>query len=248
MRAKVPLINQTDSTIANQKCRKVSPTPAFSLPKFCTIHNPMSTSFYSVGRSGADPVRQTEIKIKRSRFIASLAYAATMEEAKEFIGRISKEHKRATHNCWAYVVGDEGEISHASDAGEPAGTAGKPMLNVLKRHEMTCVAAVVTRYYGGVKLGVRGLIEAYGQAVEEAVSLAPLFRLVPTVMIRVTLDYAENEPFLSQARALNAQPVDTDYQEAVTHEMAVETASLSEFRSLLEELAQQGKLSFEDMN
>jgi len=207
----------------------------------------MGTYLYSVGQSAADPVRQTEIKIKRSRFIASLAYAATMEEAKGFISRISRAHHRATHNCWAYVVGDAGETSHASDAGEPAGTAGKPMLNTLKRHEMTCVAAVVTRYYGGVKLGVRGLIEAYAQAVEEAVCQAPLLSLVPTVMVRVTLDYAMNDPFLAQAKSLGAWAVDTQYGGQVVHDMAVETAFFPEFNYLLEEFAQQGKLTFQPL-
>ena len=207
----------------------------------------MGTYFYSVGQSGADPVRENEIKIKRSRFIASLAYAATMEEAKAFITRISKAHHRATHNCWAYVVGEKAEICHASDAGEPAGTAGKPMLNTLKRHGMTCVAAVVTRYYGGVKLGVRGLIEAYGQAVEEAIGKAPLVSLVPTVMVRVILDYAMNDTFLSQAKSLGGRPVDTQYGGQVIHEMAVETALYPEFNRLLVEFSQQGKLSFQEL-
>ena len=205
----------------------------------------MSTYFYSVGQSVSDPVRQNEIKIKRSRFIASLAYAGTMDEAKSFISRISKAHLRANHNCWAYVIGETGEISHASDGGEPAGTAGKPMLNALKRHDMTCVAAVVTRYFGGVKLGVRGLIEAYGQAVEAAVCLAPLVSLVPTVMIRVTLDYAMNDPFLSQAKTLGARAVNTRYAAEISHDMAVATASFPAFHHLIEEYAQQGKLTYQ---
>ena len=204
----------------------------------------MSTYFYSVGQSVFDPVRQHEIKIKRSRFIASLAYAGTMEAAKAFISRISKAHLRANHNCWAYVVGEKGEISHASDGGEPAGTAGKPMLNALKRHDMTCVAAVVTRYFGGVKLGVRGLIEAYGQAVETAICLSPLVSLVPTLMVRVTLNYATNDAFLSQAKILGATAVHTHYEAVISHDMAVETDSFPTFHHLLEELARQGKLSY----
>jgi len=205
----------------------------------------MGTYLYSVGQSRSDPVREHEIKIKRSRFIASLAYAATMEEAKACISRIAKAHHRATHNCWAYVVGAQGQVCHASDAGEPAGTAGKPMLNTLKRYEMTCVAAVVTRYYGGVKLGVRGLIEAYGQAVEAAISTAPLVSLVPTVMVRVTLDYPVNDTFLAQARTLDARPVETWYGEQVVHDMAVEVASFPGFNRLLEAFFQQGTILFQ---
>ncbi len=128
--------------------------------------------FYSVGRSVADPVRQGN-KIKRSVFVCRLSYADTIDAAKNFISKVSKEYKTATHNCWAYVVGDSAQISHCSDAGEPPGTAGKPMLNTLLSHNMTCTAAVVTRYYGGVKLGVRGLIEAYALAVDQTIGQAP---------------------------------------------------------------------------
>ncbi len=200
--------------------------------------------FYSVGRSGTDSIRTAEIKIKRSRFICSLAHVDSMEGAKAFISSVAKENHRATHNCWAYVVGDKAEISHASDAGEPSGTAGEPMLNTLLSHEMTCTAAVVTRYYGGVKLGVRGLIEAYSLCVLAAIEIAPLFRLVKTHSFWVEIGYGMNDTFLSRIKSFRVQIIHSDYGERVCHELAVEAHDLGPLESFLEEYANQGLVDY----
>ncbi|MDQ1270463.1 MAG: hypothetical protein QG618_1773 [Thermodesulfobacteriota bacterium] len=200
--------------------------------------------FYSVGRSISDPVRRAEIKIKRSVFVCRLSYVETIEDTKEFISKVSKEYKTATHNCWAYVVGDSGQISHCSDAGEPPGTAGKPMLNTLLSHHMTCTAAVVTRYYGGVKLGVRGLIEAYALAVAEAIAQAPLVRLVKTESFRICLDYSLNDSFLNRISVLKTTIAGTDYKERVTHELVVELSDLSALESMLTQYQRQGLLNY----
>lgn len=201
-------------------------------------------TFYSVGRSVSDPVRRAEIKIKRSVFVCRLSYVDTIEGAKAFISQISKAYKTATHNCWAYVVGDCGQISHCSDAGEPPGTAGKPMLNGLLSHHMTCTAAVVTRYYGGVKLGVRGLIEAYALAVDQAVGQAPLVRLVKTQSFQVCLDYSLNDSFLNRISALKTTIAGTDYKEKVTHDLAVELSDLLTLESILSQYQRQGLLDY----
>lgn len=200
--------------------------------------------FYSVGRSGTDPVRRVEVKIKRSVFVCRLSYVDTIDGAKKFISKIAKEYKTATHNCWAYVVGDCGQISHCSDAGEPPGTAGKPMLNALLSHHMTCTAAVVTRYYGGVKLGVRGLIEAYALAVGQAIDQAPLVRLVKTQSFQICLDYSLNDSFLNRISTLKATIAGTDYKERVTHELVVELPDLSALESLLIQYQRQGLLDY----
>lgn len=109
-----------------------------------------------------------ESEINRSRFLCSLAPAATEQEAQDFVARIRKEHPTATHNCFAYVVGADASVQKASDDGEPGGTAGVPMLQMLMRRDIRYAVAVVTRYYGGVKLGAGGLIRAYGGVVGEA--------------------------------------------------------------------------------
>lgn len=112
---------------------------------------------------------QSEIEIKKSRFICSLKRIESEEEAKNFIQEIKKEHWKANHNCSAFVIGEKNEIQRSSDDGEPSGTAGVPMLEVLKKNQLINVAAVVTRYFGGTKLGTGGLIRAYTHAVSSIV-------------------------------------------------------------------------------
>ncbi|HJX87877.1 MAG TPA: YigZ family protein, partial [Gemmatimonadales bacterium] len=123
----------------------------------------MQEQYRTVARAG---VRETEIN--RSRFLCALAPAATEQEAQEFIARVRKEHPTASHHCYAYVIGADASVQKSSDDGEPGGTAGVPMLQMLLRRGMRYVVAVVTRYYGGIKLGAGGLIRAYGGAVGEA--------------------------------------------------------------------------------
>lgn len=113
---------------------------------------------------------QHEIEIKKSRFICFLKRIESEEEAKDFIQQIKKEHWKANHNCNAFVLGERSEIQRSSDDGEPSGTAGVPMLEVLKKNELINVCAVVTRYFGGTKLGAGGLIRAYSGSVAQAIA------------------------------------------------------------------------------
>ncbi|MTE22979.1 YigZ family protein [Microbacterium sp. ZXX196] len=117
-----------------------------------------------------------EIEIKRSRFLAHLVPVSSVDDADAAIAGIRKEFWDARHNCVAMVTGVSGDQARSSDDGEPSGTAGVPMLEVLRRRGMTDVVAVVTRYFGGVKLGAGGLVRAYGNAVSEALDRAQLVR------------------------------------------------------------------------
>lgn len=134
---------------------------------------------------------------ERSRFVTTLGHAATVEDARAFITEISKEFRDATHNCWAFVVGPPGDTSRVgmSDVGEPHGTAGRPMLNVLLGSGAGDIVAVVTRYYGGVKLGKGGLVRAYGGGVKLALETLPLAEYVQTVDVRAVLPYGAVTPF-----------------------------------------------------
>src|SRR5438309_5213921 len=123
----------------------------------------MQEQYRTVAREGGH-----EVEISKSRFLCALAPAANEREAQDFVQRVRKEHPTATHNCYAYVIGADASVQKASDDGEPGGTAGVPMLQMLLRRDMRYAVAVVTRYYGGVKLGAGGLIRAYGGAVGEA--------------------------------------------------------------------------------
>jgi uncharacterized YigZ family protein len=130
-----------------------------------------------------------EIEIKKSRFICSLARVADEEEAQAFIAGIRKEFWDARHNCTAFVVGDEQRRERSSDDGEPAGTAGVPMLEVLRRRGLTDTAAVVTRYFGGVLLGAGGLVRAYGAAVSEALEQVGTVERRPVALLAVSADH-----------------------------------------------------------
>ena len=132
---------------------------------------------------------QFEIEIKKSRFICHLKRVADENEATAFIEAVKKEHSKANHNCSAYLIGEHNEIQRAHDDGEPSGTAGVPMLEVLKKKELKNVATVVTRYFGGVKLGAGGLIRAYGKSVSSALEEIGLVEGKLQAEIRATIAY-----------------------------------------------------------
>ncbi len=115
---------------------------------------------------------EAEIKEKRSIFIGRAFRAETEEEARERIREISRKQADASHNCWAYRVGFPNTVEYYSDAGEPSGTAGKPIMGAILRAGVTNIVVIVTRYFGGTKLGVRGLIEAYGKCASLALDAA----------------------------------------------------------------------------
>lgn len=131
-----------------------------------------------------------EYIVDKSRFITTIYPCTTEEEAQAFIGRINKEFWDATHNCTAYALGPKQEQQRSSDNGEPSGTAGKPMLEVLKKTGITNVAVVVTRYFGGIKLGAGGLIRAYSHSVAETLHLAPKELHTTRTQLQATIDYS----------------------------------------------------------
>lgn len=134
---------------------------------------------------------RAEIVMKGSRFIASVAPVATKEDALAFIETIRKEFYDATHNCFAYRLGPQGLNFRTSDDGEPSGTAGKPMLFVLQKHEVSDVVAVVTRYFGGTKLGVGPLARAYSDVLGEAMNLVKKREVLLTSALRVFCVYED---------------------------------------------------------
>lgn len=194
--------------------------------------------FFSVAKE-----REVEIKIKRSTFIGHLFYVETQEEAKAFISGVAAQHKTANHNCWAYVVGDKGQIFHSSDAGEPSGTAGKPMLNMLKKHDMTNIVAVVTRYFGGVKLGIRGLIEAYGESVEVTIDDSPLKKLVKYATYDLTCGYDFAETLKHRVNGMKAEIMDTQYAADVQMSLRIEDHEKDDLELFLNEMNGAGKIT-----
>ena len=130
------------------------------------------------------------IIIKKSRFIGYASPAETEEEATRFIEQIQKKHWDANHNCYAYQIGQHDEIQKSNDNGEPAGTAGKPILEVIKKEGLKNVVVVVTRYFGGVLLGAGGLIRAYGQTAREGLLAAGIVTRSLFQMLQLKIDYS----------------------------------------------------------
>lgn len=130
-----------------------------------------------------------EVIEKKSRFIASVTSVETPEEAAAFIESVKKKYWDAKHNCSAYVIGRDGEYTRCNDDGEPAQTAGLPMLEVLLHSEVRNIVVVVTRYFGGTLLGTGGLIRAYGQTVKEALANSEIGEEVEGIMLTIKADY-----------------------------------------------------------
>jgi uncharacterized YigZ family protein len=183
-----------------------------------------------------------ELKIKRSRFLCQILPVNNVESAKNHIRLISNLHHNASHNCWCYRLGKSCNIEHSSDAGEPAGTAGKPMLGQLKKAELSNVIAVVSRYFGGVKLGVSGLIEAYSASVSETLALAERIELieVKTYQVKTTYDYADR--IKHDAQVLQAKILKTNYSTDVTFIFEVEENVTHNFDIFLLTMAKNQKI------
>jgi uncharacterized YigZ family protein len=132
-------------------------------------------------------VGEHEIIIQKSRFIAHIKRAETEIEAQEFIQSLKKKYWDAAHNCSAYIIGEHDHIQKANDDGEPSGTAGVPILEVLKKKKLKDTVVVITRYFGGIKLGAGGLIRAYGKATSEGIETAGIVerRLVQTIHVKI---------------------------------------------------------------
>jgi uncharacterized YigZ family protein len=148
----------------------------------------MEPVFYSVAQKFT-----WEQKIERSLFIGQAAPVTDPEAAQAFINRIKTEiHPQATHNCFAYRIGlGEHPLTYYSDQGEPSGTAGRPILNALLQQELTNTVVVVTRYYGGKKLGIRGLIDAYHSTARETLVAAGRSLFVPTFLLSLESSYPQ---------------------------------------------------------
>lgn len=147
----------------------------------------MSKQFITIKENSSD-----EFSEKKSTFITHLIRISSEEEAKDFINNMKKKHYDATHVCSCYVVGDNNEITRANDDGEPSGTAGAPMLDVILKNDIKNVCATVIRYFGGTKLGTGGLVRAYSGGVINALKKATLVERKDALQVTISLDYSLN--------------------------------------------------------
>ncbi|MGG7619630.1 YigZ family protein [Bacillus coreaensis] len=179
---------------------------------------------------------ENEINIEKSRFIAHIARAETEEEAIGFIQTIKKKHWNATHNCSAYLIGEHDLIQKANDDGEPSGTAGVPILEVLKKRRLKDTVVVITRYFGGIKLGAGGLIRAYGKATSEGLNATGIVERKLMQVMHVKVDYTWLGKLENELRASIYEIKEIHYLEAVEIEVFVNEAETQKFVDWMIEL------------
>ena len=186
------------------------------------------------------PARETrtEIQVVNSRFIATAAPAFTVDDAKAFVARIKHEFADASHNVSAYVVGHGATVvAHCTDDGEPSGTAGRPALAVLRGSGLGDVAVVVTRYFGGTKLGTGGLVRAYGDAVREVLEVLPHAAKIPTHTVTLVTPYTYFERIRLLVRAHDGQVLQEDFAAEVTVTARLTVERFPAFVAALQEMS-----------
>ncbi len=175
----------------------------------------------------------TQKVIEKSKFIATSRHVSGEEEARAFIAEISKKYADATHNCYAYIADNLGNFPRFSDDGEPQGTAGMPMLEVLKNNGLFEVCVVVTRYFGGIKLGAGGLVRAYSSSVAENINAATKVLYETCCESVYFIDYSNIDTAIRFFAANGANVLSTEYLNDVRFTVAVKKAEEESFNSSL---------------
>ena len=188
---------------------------------------------------------QVQEEIKKSRFICHAKRVYSEEEARDFITAIKKEHYKATHNCSAFIVGERSEIKRTSDDGEPSGTAGVPMLGVLENHNLTNLCVVVTRYFGGIKLGAGGLIRAYAGSVALAVKEIGIIEIKEQAGIAIQMSYAQYQEYSNFLREHKLTEIDTNFTDQIDTIIYVDKEEKENIKSALVEFFN-GKVTLTD--
>ena len=191
----------------------------------------MLPRYYTVKGNG-----EHEIVIQKSRFIAHVARVETEEAAQDFIQRIKKENWNATHNCSAYLIGENDHIQKANDDGEPSGTAGVPILEVLKKKHLKDTVVVVTRYFGGIKLGAGGLIRAYGKSTSEGINATGIVERKLMKVMSTVIDYTWLGKIENELRSSVYGIKDIHYLDHVKIETYVEDGEVQNFVDWMVEL------------
>ena len=193
-------------------------------------------------------VHRVEEEIRRSRFITTIGPAPSPEEAAGLVSRVTGEFADATHNCWAFVAGPPGSTDRIgmSDAGEPHGTAGRPMLNALLHSGVGDVAVVVTRFFGGTKLGTGGLVRAYTGCVQHALATLPIGERVDRVTLIVVIGYPRLAAVQQLFQAFEVQVVSQSFEADARYDLRLPTANAEAFRHAVLD-ATRGQARFPDL-
>lgn len=184
----------------------------------------MKETYYTISQDG-----QNQIEIKKSKFICHLFRIDNEEQAREYINQIKKEHYKANHNCIAYLLGENFEIQRSSDDGEPSGTAGVPILEVLKKNELQNTLAIVTRYFGGIKLGAGGLIRAYSTSVSEALDKIGIVEGKLQQILAITISYPQLGKLQNYLENEQITIQEINYLEDITVKVAIDIKEIEIF-------------------
>ncbi|WP_068263187.1 YigZ family protein [Janibacter limosus] len=190
-----------------------------------------TTSYLTIARDG-----EVELEVKRSRFLCTLERVESEEHARAVVERLRKQHWAARHHCSAFVIGPGGEITRSSDDGEPSGTAGAPMLEVLLGHELSDVVAVVTRWFGGVLLGTGGLVRAYSDSVRAGLDAVGTLRRVLVLEHELVVSHTEAGRIDNELRSRGVHVLDATYAADVTLRLGVPADEQGALAPLVAEL------------
>ncbi|QBZ84260.1 IMPACT family member YigZ [Hydrogenovibrio crunogenus] len=178
---------------------------------------------------------QAEIEIKKSRFLAFAKGIQSRAEGMEWLEDMKAAYPDARHHCWAYILGDPACATNAGmgDDGEPSGTAGKPILNVLQHKGVGDVMVIVVRYFGGIKLGAGGLTRAYSQSAQAVMEMLPTHKQIPLTSVKIDCDFSQEQPIRHLLSTLDGQVESIDYGQQVVIEACLPVSHLASFKDSL---------------
>ena len=193
--------------------------------------------------------QRSESEVERSRFITSIKAAETPEEALAFVTRLKQEFPDANHNCWAYLIGPPGRSDRIglSDDGEPHGAAGKPMLTVVQHSNIGDIVVVVTRYFGGIKLGKGGMVKAYTRAVQSALEQLEKTEKIDWRELQISFDYAQLSGIERLLPDLEVEIIDRQFSDQICLQLKFPAEQAQKLREQLTNLTA-GKISIQDMD
>ncbi len=193
----------------------------------------MTTNFKTVADG---EIFSAAYEVNKSKFLAHVSHVETEEAARDFVQTIRKKYFDATHNCSAWVLGERGDKQKSNDDGEPGGTAGNPILEAIKKNELTNCAIVVTRYFGGIKLGAGGLIRAYSHTAALGLAAAKIVQITLFKKISLTLEYNFLATVENYLRNKKIRVANSDYADVVTLEVLLLPAQVETFLTELNDL------------
>lgn len=189
---------------------------------------------------------QYEEIIKKSRFICDIFRIQNEEEGRNILLAIKKEHFKANHSCSAMIIGEKSQIKRSSDDGEPSGTAGIPILSVLEKEELTNILVVITRYFGGIKLGTGGLIRAYSSVTAKAINKNQIVEVKKQLGLRIKLSYSQYQTFSTFLQEESLTEYDTLFTESIATTLYIDPERKEELAAHLINFYQ-GKVTYEEV-